>query len=377
MAHKELLFMSYFLSVMLFVLTWSGRAHALATNCTLYAAANGSDANNGATPSTPKTLNGASRVTVPGSVVCLKGGTYNMPATFYPYNNGAPNAWITYRDYGDSDVNLVWTGGSSGGDITMFHFIGNTLATGKSYIEVRGLHFNGQNLSADALFCYKSHHLRFIGNTIKNMGSAGIASKFCDYLTSDGNKLSHNGYLQGWASAISYNSNQWLDTAAGYHSFVVNNTMSGTFDGSSFHSDGNGIIMDQSNDSHDFSTANTPPVLIANNVVYENGGRCIETLTVTNIWVVHNTCYKNALDLNEPGIGEIVSYNTKDSYFINNIVYAWNNHNTYQQLSSNSNLKYYKNLGFGGSKNFSYSAECQFLTADPHFLSPPTVNATA
>jgi len=35
----------------------------------------------------------------------------------------------------------------------------------------------------------------------------------------------------------------------------------------------------------DASTANTPPVLIINNVVYGNGGRCIHAYIVTNFWI--------------------------------------------------------------------------------------------
>src|SRR5439155_3086646 len=135
--------------------------------------------------------------------------------------------------------------------------------------------------------------------------AAGISTKWCDYITADHNTVFHSGYLQGWASGISYNSTQWLDTYVGFHNFVTNNIISGSYDGSTNHSDGNGIIMDLSNNSYDYSTANTPPALVANNVVYENGGRCIQAYVVTNIWVVNNTCYKNALDTLEAGIGEI------------------------------------------------------------------------
>src|SRR5262245_14948799 len=214
---------------------------ALATNCTLYASPTGTDTNSGTSPTTAKTLRGASKASAPGSVICLLGGTYNLSQTFYPYNNGTASAWIIYKNYGDSDVQLVWTGGATASDINMFHFYGSDLSTGKSYIEVRGLKFNGQNAASVGLKCYKSHHLRFIGNTLQNMGASGIATKFCDYLTADGNKVYHNGYLQGWSSGISYNSHQWLDTAPGFHSFVVNNMVSGSCDRCICRTDGNGI----------------------------------------------------------------------------------------------------------------------------------------
>ena len=361
-----------------FVLYSSIARADLAMDCTLYVAPDGVglNSNNGLTPTTPKTLTGSTTVTatVPGSVVCLKGGTYNRSAIFYPPKNGTANAWIVYKNYGDSDVNLVWTGGITPGAIIQFYQ--PTLPLQAKYIEVRGLKFDGGNLMGNGLFCTYSHHLRFIGNTIQNMGGAGIGTKYCDYVISDGNRIYHNGYNQGWTSGISYNSHRWLDTAPGFHSVVVNNLISGSYDGSSNHSDGNGIIMDLSNNSHDFSTANTPPVLIANNVVYENGGRCIMLGTVSNIWVVNNTCYKNALDTSNPNFGEFVTMASKNSYFINNIAYAWNNHITYDQASPNANIVYFKNMYYGGSIDFVYSDPSQFLNADPLFVNPPVIDPT-
>src|SRR6202030_811650 len=49
-----------------------------------------------------------------------------------------------------------------------------------------------------------------------------------------------------------------------------------------------------------WTRARNTPTLIINNVVYGNGGRCIEAYVVTNFWIVNNTCYKNNLD---PSIG--------------------------------------------------------------------------
>src|SRR5205823_7448517 len=71
------------------------------------------------------------------------------------------------------------------------------------------------------------------------------------------------------------------------------NLITGEVDQSTNKTDGNGIILDLSNGSYDPTTANTPPALIINNVVYGNGGRCILGYVVTNFWFVNNTCYKN------------------------------------------------------------------------------------
>ena len=98
----------------------------LATNCTLYAAANGNDKNNGSTPTTPKTLTGASTASSPGSVICLMGGTYNVATTFSPAHNGTSNAWIVYKAYGDSTPTFVWTAGT---DYNFFGMENYTTAT--------------------------------------------------------------------------------------------------------------------------------------------------------------------------------------------------------------------------------------------------------
>jgi hypothetical protein len=90
----------------------------------------------------------------------------------------------------------------------------------------------------------------------------------CDDQTAEHNIAFHNGYNGGWSSGISYNSNQWFDSYTGLHNIISNNIVVGSYDSSKYHSDGNGIIIDLSNGTYTASTANTPPTLIVNNVVY-------------------------------------------------------------------------------------------------------------
>lgn len=359
----------------------------LATNCTLYASPSGNDGNSGKSTSSPKTLSGAAGVTVPGDVVCLMGGTYTLSRTFYPQRNGTASAWITYKAYGDSPAQIVatspWNAGSSGSEFALMQFYSSSMSSGKSYVEVSGLTFDGKNIASAGIHCTNSHHLRFLNNIIKNTGAAGISTKYCDYLTADSNQITHFGYVssQGWSSGVSYNSHHWYDNAPGFHSYITNNIISGGYDGSSNHTDGNGIILDLSNDSYDYATANTPPALIANNVVYQNGGRCIITYVVTNFWIVNNTCYKNGLDLSLGGdsrsIGEIAVNASKNGFVVNNIAYAWNNRPTYELQNTTENIRFYRNLSFGGSPNFTYSDPSQFIRLDPLFVNPPVLDGTA
>ena len=350
-----------------------------ASDCTLFASPSGNDSNSGTSASSPKTFQGAANATQPGSVLCLLGGTYNFSSSFTPPSSGTPSSWITYKNYGDGPVNIVYTGPADASPI--FRLGSGSFPTGGvSYIEFRGLNLNGNSNSGDAFWCQGTHHLRFINNSMSDTGTAGIGTRDCDYLTADHNLIYHNGYMPastpdpqwyGWTSGISYNSNQWFDTYPGFHNIISNNIVAGEFDSSSNHTDGNGIILDLSNGSYNASTANTPPVLIINNVVYGNGGRCIHAYIVTNFWIVNNTCYNNNLD---PTLGTAGSFSTSGSqngYFINNLSLAWSSaYPTYIQEGSNSNIQYFADMYYGSSPNFSSS---QLIQANPLFVSAPSL----
>ena len=354
---------------------------ALATDCTLYASPSGNDGNSGTNPTAPKTLKGAAAATRPGSVVCLHGGSYNLSSSFTPPSSGAPSSWIVYKDYGDGSVNIIWTGAADASP--MFRLGSGSFPTGPAYLEFRGLNLNGHGNAGDAFFCQGGHHLRFIGNTMSATGGSGIGTRNCDYLTADHNVINHNGYMPsstsvpqwyGWTSGISFNSNQWFDTYSGFHNIIANNIVVGEYDSSSNHTDGNGIILDLSNGSYTASTANTPPALIINNVVYGNGGRCIHAFIVTNFWVVNNTCYKNNLDSTLGNTGSFSTNSSRDGYFINNISVTWDGNNAaYVQEGTNSNIHYYADLYFGSAVNLASSFPSQFIQANPIFANPPSL----
>ena len=354
-----------------------------ASGCTLFASPSGSDSNSGTSPSAPKSFQGAANSTQPGSVVCLLGGTYSLSSSFYPSISGTPSSWIVYKNYDSTPVKFVWTGAADAS--AMFYMGSGSFPSGPAYLEFQGLNLNGNSNAADGFFCRGSHHLRFLNNSISNTGGSGIASIDCDYLTSDHNLINHNGYIPSstslpgdysWTSAISYNSNQWFDNYSGFHNIISNNIITGEIDQSSHQTDGNGIILDLSSGSYDPSTANTPPALIINNVVYGNGGRCIVAYVVTNFWIVNNTCYNNDLDTSESGFGSIEPSDSHNGYIINNIAVAYTSgHPPYEQSGTVTSTLYYADLYFGASNNFSYSDPSQFLQADPLFLNPPSLGA--
>ncbi len=243
-----------------------------------------------------------------------------------------------------------------------------------------------------------SNHLVFRNNRILNGTSGGIATVLCDYVTSDDNRIYHHGANRGWASGVSYNSSPWSDSYPGIHNYITNNIIAGIIDGkgdpdSGNITDGNGIILDLSNRTYDSSSPNTPPALIANNVAYMNGGRCIVTFLITNAWVVNNTCFNNVLDrrmgdqLSFSYVGEITSNQSKDSYFINNIAYASSadfgaagGRQPYQYIhnptssSPSGNVHWIRNVFHGGAANYlpeSVSSDSgQVVDLDPLFVDP-------
>jgi hypothetical protein len=133
--------------------------------------------------------------------------------------------------------------------------------------------------------------------------------------------------------------------------------------------------LDLSNGSYNFSSANTPPALIINNVVYGNGGRCIQANVVTNFYIINNTCYKNDLDTSLGNVGSFTTQNSMNGYFINNITFAAASNNpSYDQESSNSNIQYFADMYYGAPNNFSYSNPSQLINANPLFVSAPSLS---
>ena len=373
---------------------------ALATDCTIYAAANGNDSNDGSNHADgtihPKTLIGAAAATVPGSVVCLLSGRYELPYTFAPPHGGSSSSWITYKNYGDGDVLLVWTGGFIAAPMINLSSIA---APPTPYVQFIGLTLDGQGTALDGFFCQGNSSVRFYGNVISNTGGSGIGTQNCDYVTADHNIIAHNGYIPAgvdpniaqyysWTSGISYNINQCSDSYDGLHLIIANNIIVGEVDQSPNHKDANGRHTDGGGIILDYDTDTAPPAitcpyppgaLVANNIVYGNGGQCISANEVTNFWIVNNTCYKNGLDLSEePSIGEFDSHNSTNGHFVNNVSVAWQaTRPAYVQAGTNSDIYYFKNLYFGSNCSFACSDTTRWFSGDPQFVNAPYFDGTA
>src|SRR5881396_2322707 len=124
----------------------------VATNCTIYVSPSGGG--NGTTASSPTTLAGANTASVPGSVICLKGGTYNIASTFNIGHSGTAGNYITWIAYGDAPANFVWTGGAGTNDGTGRWII---VASGQSYLKFVGFNMDGQSYTNECMLLATTH----------------------------------------------------------------------------------------------------------------------------------------------------------------------------------------------------------------------------
>lgn len=346
----------------------SQRPHnSVAADCNMFVSPTGAAANSGASPESPLTLAATYRRVQPGSVVCLLPGTYNMPSPLYINTSGTADAYIKYTSYDTAQpAQLIWTGNR----------IGSPISIGSSYVEVSGLMIDAANRAMAGVMCRKGgHHLRIVGNTVNDGARAAIAAEDCDYLEIVGNKAYRASYAVGDSSAIAFGEAVWWDRAPGFHSIIANNIVSGSYDGDKGggYKDGNGIAVDLGGE--------TPPVLVANNLIFMNGGRCIATNTVTDVWIINNTCYANTLGEELGKDGNFSIFRSKRVVLANNIASAWTRGYAVKQVRS-TEVSYYRNtynggLGLGGVEAVSAADSQQLLQADPLFADPIALNPTA
>jgi hypothetical protein len=354
----------------------------LATNCNIYVSPTGGG--NGSTASSPTTLAGANSAAAPGSVICLKGGTYNLSSTFMPSHSGTSSNYITWKGYGDAPANFVWTGGAGANNGTGRQMIA---MNGPSYLKFIGFNLNGQQYANAGILCHGGHHILYQKLHVQNMIYSGLESSNCDYMTADHNQVWHVGEnphglvtVGGNAgSGITYNQQTLFDGYTGLHSVISNNIISGQFDPTSAHTDGNGISLDLS------SQATTGATLVVNNVVYGNGGRCIDIgSTSPNFWtntmIVNNTCYKNSLDLTSKSVrANLMDLGSRNTHFVNNISYAWSGWSgavpNYQVVNGATGTTFNQEFWYGGV--LGVTSNSQFMHSDPQFVNPPAYNATA
>lgn len=300
-------------------------------------AANGNDSNDGTTPVTAwQTLGRADHDRVAGDCINVAPGTYYQPGNTYHGltlrsggNSNSPTGYVVWVSTTPHAAKIT---GSSGHKNLVGVYRAAYIIFDGFEIDANGIPGNGF-IAGDA--DHSDHHIMVLNNIVHNAGAAGISLNFSEFYTVFGNIVYNNQFTNQVRSSgisiyeptIASYTPTTTDTSSYYHIIIMNNISHGNIykvPGVK-HSDGNGIILDDSLD-----TQNEPHVrytgqtLIQNNFVFANGGKGIALFYSQNVDVYNNTAYGNNQDkLNfETLRGEIWSFCSINVKVIGNIGYA-------------------------------------------------------
>ena len=174
-----------------------------------------------------------------------------------------------------------------------------------------------------------THHVRVVNNRVSAMPVSGISVTGSSNFQVIGNEVFDNAFwspLQGSGISVWHSTNRGHGADGdGYHDRIVGNRVyrnenkvySQYYDYDTI-TDGNGIIIDSNQE-----TGYSGRTLIANNLVYDNGGRGIITWKSDRVDIMFNTTYQNG---QTDGIGggatELAAGRSNDVLIANNVGWA-------------------------------------------------------
>jgi hypothetical protein len=307
-----------------------GHAAIPGTGKTYYVSPLGNDANDGLSSATSwrtisHAVDAASNSGVaPGDTVLVLPGTYTEQVWFS--KSGTAQQYITLK-----------SSTSRGALVRPPANAYSTMNVMASYIAILGFDVQGGaghaidgsiSSSGRAL---RNKHIVIADNYVHDSGGGGIEMAWGDYYTIEWNLAEKNCARNPYhTSGISLYQLNASDTTAGVHSVVRYNISRNNSESSAItsqHSDGNGIIIDDANNTQagpGQSGAYTHETLVEGNLAYGNGGKGLQIAWSNYVVARNNTFYKNNRDNANPGTwrGEL-SYNFS-SYgtFANNILVA-------------------------------------------------------
>jgi hypothetical protein len=176
--------------------------------------------------------------------------------------------------------------------------------------------------SSTGLQIFRSDYVTLQNNYVHDCGCNGISGRESDYITVRRNVTRDNARFSEFnCSGISIYQPRMLDEEPGTHILVSQNV---SFEnevripfrplGFNVPTDGNGIILDDFNNTQSFGDEPNPyepftaETIVENNLVFSNGGAGIKTFEVENVTIRNNTSYHNNFVLQEftSGSGEII-----------------------------------------------------------------------
>jgi parallel beta-helix repeat protein len=215
-----------------------------------------------------------------------------------------------------------------------------------------------------------------VNNKVFKCGGAGISSIQADYVTIEKNKVFNNSWYTVYStSGISTWQNWRFDNSQGYKTIIRNNKVYNNRNYIPWLAmgkivDGNGIIIDDSKNTQNGSSlgAYTGRTLVANNIVFNNGGSGIHAYESEHVDIINNTAYMNSQspELND---GEIFANTSADVNIVNNILFTQPGKRVNSNYNNN-NVYYDYNIYFN-SQDIAVKG-AHDLIVDPKFVSSVT-----
>ena len=361
---------------------------------TYYVSTTGSNNGTGTQASPWQTINHAQQASLkPGDTIMVEPGTYNEAITISQSGSAAGN--ITLESQVPGAALIRPPAGSY-----------NAVTINANYVTIDGFDVAGAS-TGSGIFGMGVHHVNVLNNVVHDNALNGIGFVQSEFETITGNTTYKNASA-GWDSGISVYENRNITgdtTTQGYRTIIANNVSYDNVTKTGTHSDGNGIIIDDFQNTQNSGSSNyTYPTLVQNNLVYGNGGKGIQVFYSDNVTVANNTAYHNNQDTLNTGTwrGEISNSMGNNNTYVNNIAAAdptVNPNNTaIDNTGANKNIVYADNITYNGTSgqasvnndggnSVPTAANGNMLGVDPKFVqagtdfhlqsSSPAVNAGA
>jgi hypothetical protein len=377
-----------------------------------YVTGAGSDTNSGKTPTTAfRNLQKVAGLVQPGDVVWIGNGIYTNPdkvsAVLSITRSGKPGAWITWKAIPGQHPQIKPTGwagiaincsyqiidgldviGANDAIVLLDAQEDTKKASANPYFNTNGIFINGRQRKPEE----KPHHNIIRNCVVSNCPGGGVAAIETDYVTVEDCRVFNNAWFMRYAgSGITTLQNWAYDDAPGYHiiiqrNYVWNNKTMVAWEKIGKLSDGNGIILDVTDQEQEGATNPNADVvakpatqqmpvtpakpkrpewkgraLIANNLSAYNGGSGIHTFRTKYVDIINNTTYSNGSNVGYP---EMFANSSEDIVFLNNIIVPRPGGKVTSN-NKNTNIRWDYNL-YPTAQNF-FKATHDII-ADPKFI---------
>jgi hypothetical protein len=333
-----------------------------------YVANDGSDTNNGKSPTTAWATLAHADYELPGggaaagSCINVEPGIYNGVEITHGGNLASSTGYVVYRC---TTMDACTVKGNAGvHNAEAFEPQWNSVGTPPNYLMFDGFVMAGYNASTNGVGVsawngtngspVASHHIWVLNSKISGFGQSGIGVAAGEYYYIIHNRISNNSNIQCWSqgSGIAINimhtvpnytptaddltnpnpmlGPTWVVGNSFFHNVIewniVNNnglTQCGT-PSNPTDTDGNGIIFDTNLKIGGNTQDYTAPSLAAFNIVYNNGGGGVHVFLSADVTIANNSCYNNEIDPGNGGTDRpcMDDANGYGNTFINNIAVA-------------------------------------------------------